>query len=1122
MRKIVLFGLGLSLTAASLAGCGSGPTDGSGSTASRGKIYVPGSDSRARGDIHPLAAANGSISLPVLGPLSGGTYTAYLKLSGFGTSLTGLHVRVNQSNTAPAAGCSVAGGFPAADQDNAVAPANFSFTTGEGSIAVTGLTIPAGTSQAYTVRICAEDAGGNENGATIGLTVRTDTVAPANGTIDSSKTLYTGGAGGTIPLTSGFTDDRAVFSVKYVISSGTTAPAAGCATAGSTKTCVGGANAGLVCSVSADCPNGSCTGSSVNAVQTVALASTGLGAAVPHVSEADDSGSIAITGLVGSAKGNRYTVRVCATDVAGNTASGTTASITAKTGTATQPTTRSFDALTTATQEIVSAVTTVTSANFTTATLSVQCPNPLATPTLVDDFIGTTNATTYPFTQAGTCTGTTSWTAPAANCTGPRCTITTSGADPCPTASKKLGLAISCDVEAVREATEVYVTGSVLDNTTDDASVTVSCPNAGDVITAIEVDYGDPEISGGLIVSNDDCTQLGLGTPEADYTTAIGLLDTACGITAPGVGTQSSCVIPQGIDASIDWSAESFSDGSEDCPAQKRTAVRITCEGDYATSFATLLDTSGAGGTEVCISNTPIFSEGTVPFAPPGATSVGATNTTRGACGTGWKPLTGAGEVSTALNAGTYEWTLSGGDGLKRVYMKVHDANNNESDVMVKTIAVDTIAPARSGLTVKADGPGVRTPAGTFLTNLISWTNFLEQGSGVASYKLVYTTSGTLPLTDCSDGLEIGDWEDTTSGDVSAPTGSTDPFVHDEVYAAGIGTGAALTAGTLYIYRVCATDRVGRSSTLLLSSGDEGSVTQTDFPRETYAPGAPGSATAADDYTKPVLGGTFSLQDRDGSDGDDSTLPNLISFGGFSWSNSIYVNVITESLTLASGATGETVAAYCFTTNSNPANCKDWNDVADIVDLDPGAGTLFGFSNPAGVKLTGGDGTKTYYIHAKDTLGNISANPSTISAQIKLDKTPPTNPVLTLTPGTDRMTLSWTLPTDSGSGLGTYDAAEVDGNGDPSSTVPYKIVFAKSQSTTSSVSAPANCSSGSRLDLETALEVSGRSVIHGSGTIAGDLDETALSTGFTYAYRMCVTDLAGNRSAGVFKGAKPL
>jgi hypothetical protein len=93
------------------------------------------------------------------------------------------------------------------------------------------------------------------------------------------------------------------------------------------------------------------------------------------------------------------------------------------------------------------------------------------------------------------------------------------------------------------------------------------------------------------------------------------------------------------------------------------------------------------------------------------------------------------------------------------------------------TIILDTIGPTNGTLTA--------TPGDTQVT--LDWTGFMDAGSGIESYKVVYA-KGSVPLS-CSVGTVI----------YSGTALST--------------THTGLTNGTKYGYRVCAKDKAGNFST---------------------------------------------------------------------------------------------------------------------------------------------------------------------------------------------------------------------------------------------------------------------------------------------------------------------
>jgi hypothetical protein len=128
------------------------------------------------------------------------------------------------------------------------------------------------------------------------------------------------------------------------------------------------------------------------------------------------------------------------------------------------------------------------------------------------------------------------------------------------------------------------------------------------------------------------------------------------------------------------------------------------------------------------------------------------------------------------------------------------------------------------------------------------------------------------------------------------------------------------------------------------------------------------------------------------------------------------------------------------------------------------------------------DGTSyTFNMHATNSGGTTAA---TSLARIG-DTVSPTSPVLTAIPGNAQVSLSWTTATDARSGL--------------HATTPYKVVFA------TGATAPANCSSGTQIYLDT-----GNSYSH-----------TGLTNGTQYSYRACAIDAVSNMSAGTTASATP-
>jgi fibronectin type 3 domain-containing protein len=128
--------------------------------------------------------------------------------------------------------------------------------------------------------------------------------------------------------------------------------------------------------------------------------------------------------------------------------------------------------------------------------------------------------------------------------------------------------------------------------------------------------------------------------------------------------------------------------------------------------------------------------------------------------------------------APTKSWTLTSGNGTKTVNVWFQDVWDNVTPTPYSdTIILDTIGPTNGTLTA--------TPGDTQVT--LDWTGFMDAGSGIESYKVVYA-KGSVPLS-CSVGTVI----------YSGTALST--------------THTGLTNGTKYGYRVCAKDKAGNVST---------------------------------------------------------------------------------------------------------------------------------------------------------------------------------------------------------------------------------------------------------------------------------------------------------------------
>jgi YVTN family beta-propeller protein/parallel beta-helix repeat protein len=138
--------------------------------------------------------------------------------------------------------------------------------------------------------------------------------------------------------------------------------------------------------------------------------------------------------------------------------------------------------------------------------------------------------------------------------------------------------------------------------------------------------------------------------------------------------------------------------------------------------------------------------------------------------------------------APTKAWTLAAGSGTKTVSVWFRDTWGNATPVaspFTDTIVLDTVAPVNGTVT---GTPGDQEIA-------LSWSGFTDPGSGVASYKAVFSVVG-VPAT-CAAGTpvpEIG--------------GTLTTRLH-----------TGLTNGKTYYYRVCAIDNLGLVSTGATWSG---------------------------------------------------------------------------------------------------------------------------------------------------------------------------------------------------------------------------------------------------------------------------------------------------------------
>lgn len=164
-----------------------------------------------------------------------------------------------------------------------------------------------------------------------------------------------------------------------------------------------------------------------------------------------------------------------------------------------------------------------------------------------------------------------------------------------------------------------------------------------------------------------------------------------------------------------------------------------------ATATLTIAGTDDTGVTEMCLSNTSTC--------------------------TAWQAF-----------ATTRSWTLTTGAGTKTVNLFLRDAAGNVSAAIADTIVVDTTRPT-NGTLAAARGNA---------QNTLTWSGFADAGAGIASYRLMASTSASPSA--CTSGTPVY-------------SGTATTFTH-----------TGLTNGTLVYYRVCAVDHADNVSTGVATS----------------------------------------------------------------------------------------------------------------------------------------------------------------------------------------------------------------------------------------------------------------------------------------------------------------
>lgn len=172
------------------------------------------------------------------------------------------------------------------------------------------------------------------------------------------------------------------------------------------------------------------------------------------------------------------------------------------------------------------------------------------------------------------------------------------------------------------------------------------------------------------------------------------------------------------------------------------------------------------------------------------------------------------------------------------------------------------------------------------------------------------------------------------------------------------------------------------------------------------------------------------------------------------------------SITITSNDTGSSIAStkYCVDT---------------INTCSPSTS----YTVPVAVSCNSGSTCIQYIRYAAwDNVNNVS---SVYSKRVRQDLQAPTDGILTTDPGNTQVSTSWTVASDSGSGLATSDT--------------YKLVFSTSSSPT------VNCTSDTQIY---------------TGTSASYL-HSDLTNGTTYYYRVCAFDAVSNMSTGSTASSTP-
>src|SRR3990167_7872777 len=187
-------------------------------------------------------------------------------------------------------------------------------------------------------------------------------------------------------------------------------------------------------------------------------------------------------------------------------------------------------------------------------------------------------------------------------------------------------------------------------------------------------------------------------------------------------------------------------------------------------------------------------------YAPIDCTTIGVSTVSANVYDSGGTYITSGGPWNCADHSGTITGisaginrmiTVSGKDSSNRIIYNGQitgvtidkDQTTNAGQATMTYVANDTTSPTDGSLSASAGNQQVS----------LIWSGFTDSGSGLGSYKLVYSATST--PSSCSSGTQI--W-----------TGTGTSYTH-----------TGLTNSTTYYYRICATDNAGNTSSGATANG---------------------------------------------------------------------------------------------------------------------------------------------------------------------------------------------------------------------------------------------------------------------------------------------------------------